>query len=339
MKLVETLLVRDEVDVIDAHLAFHLAAGVDFVLAFDHESSDGTTDVLESYARSGVLERIPKSGPLREIDWRTELARMAAVDHEASWVVNADADQFWWSVHGSLRRALERVPSSYGLVRSFDRAFVPRPDDGRHFAERMTTRLAAQAPLNLPSSAYRPLPRVLHRGDPGIRVSRGSHTVSNSDLRLFPPTSEIEVLHFPWRSAAQMARKAAAMDRAFARGPRQPAEYHAAARRAALSGGGDAHYSAMVVDNPTLAHGLEAGCLAEDTRVRDALRSLADVSPLPPPGGLSFGSRPPGVVTLSDAASDRLRRRLEGALNVEAELVRLQRRLDVVGARLGATQS
>ena len=54
MKLVMTLLVRDEADIVDAQIAFHLAAGVDFVIATDNRSEDGTTDVLERYEQMGV---------------------------------------------------------------------------------------------------------------------------------------------------------------------------------------------------------------------------------------------------------------------------------------------
>ena len=52
MKLVQTLVVRDEVDIIDAQISYHLGAGVDFVLAPDHDSHDGTTN--EAFYGSSV---------------------------------------------------------------------------------------------------------------------------------------------------------------------------------------------------------------------------------------------------------------------------------------------
>jgi hypothetical protein len=53
MRLVMTLVVRDEADIVEAQIAYHLNAGVDFVIAIDHRSVDGTTDILESYRRDG----------------------------------------------------------------------------------------------------------------------------------------------------------------------------------------------------------------------------------------------------------------------------------------------
>lgn len=43
MRAVMTLVARNEADIVDAQLAFHLHAGVDFVIATDHRSDDGTT--------------------------------------------------------------------------------------------------------------------------------------------------------------------------------------------------------------------------------------------------------------------------------------------------------
>ena len=49
--IVVTVLARDEADVIDAQVAFHLNAGADFVIATDNSSRDGTTEILERYTR------------------------------------------------------------------------------------------------------------------------------------------------------------------------------------------------------------------------------------------------------------------------------------------------
>ena len=54
MKLVMTLLARDEADVVDAQIAFHLHAGVDFVVATDNRSTTATTEIFERYEREGV---------------------------------------------------------------------------------------------------------------------------------------------------------------------------------------------------------------------------------------------------------------------------------------------
>ena len=56
MKLVMTLLARDEADIVDAQIAFHLHAGVDFVDRDRQPSHDGTTEILERYERAGRLQ-------------------------------------------------------------------------------------------------------------------------------------------------------------------------------------------------------------------------------------------------------------------------------------------
>ena len=61
MRLVLTVLARDEADIIDAQVSFHLNAGVDFVIATDNASDDGTTEVLESYERAAFASD-PRTG-------------------------------------------------------------------------------------------------------------------------------------------------------------------------------------------------------------------------------------------------------------------------------------
>ena len=134
-RLVMTLLVRDEADVVDAQIAFHLHAGVDFVVATDNRSSDGTTAILERYERAGVLQLLRESrDDMRQEEWVTRMARLAATDFGADWVLNADADEFWWPRGGSLKDVLDTVPERYGAIRGCWRHFLPRPDDGAFFA-------------------------------------------------------------------------------------------------------------------------------------------------------------------------------------------------------------
>ena len=54
-RVVMTLLVRDELDVVRSHLDFHLALGVHSFVVTDHLSRDGTQDVLPECESAEVL--------------------------------------------------------------------------------------------------------------------------------------------------------------------------------------------------------------------------------------------------------------------------------------------
>jgi hypothetical protein len=335
MKLVMTLLVRDEVDVVEAHLAFHLNTGVDFVVATDHESLDGTTDILERYVREGYVRRIPEQGPMQEVAWRTRMARLAVAEHGADWVINADADQFWWPRGGDLRDVVAAVPGRFGAIRAVDRVFVPRPPDGRHFAERMTHRLSARAPINAPASTYRPLARVIHRGHPGVVVSLGNHSISGAPLETLEHWHPIEVLHFPWRSPEQMARKARHFVQA---GPRHSTGYHTRAYRAVTEERFEAHFAELAVTDDELGRGYGEGVIVADTRVRDVLRTLCGATELREEGTayrLEPGrSWPAPQVTAVDAAYAA-----EAAVLRDAEAVRSRRLLDDLEQRVRSLEA
>ena len=135
------------------------------------------------------------------------MARLAAEEYGAHWVINTDADEFWWPRGGSLKEVLGAVPQQYGVVQGFWRSFVPRPDDGQPFAERMTARLTQHAPINDPTSFYRPVVKVAHRADPHVTVARGNHALADSSFRTLSTWHPIEVLHFPLRSQLQWMRR------------------------------------------------------------------------------------------------------------------------------------
>jgi hypothetical protein len=322
MKLVMTLLARDEADIVDAWLAFHLNAGVDFVVATDNRSSDGTTQILESYAREGHVRVIHEPGDdLRQDEWVTRMARLAATEHGADWVINSDADEFWWPRGASLRDMLAAVPPRYGTVGAFLRMFVPRPAAEGSFAERMTVRFSALAPINDPASLYKPIRKVIHRGHPEIRVTRGNHALIDSPFAPLRGWYPVEAFHFPLRSPEQCAHKAELQGTAFEKHiVRAPTAYHANMFEALKSGTIDEYYASLVVRDDEVELGVEAGRLVVDTRLRDALRQLdAQAEPLAFP-----------LPTLVEDATYAV----EAAVLGEADVVRLQRRLDTLERRL-----
>src|SRR5271165_4558821 len=102
MKLVMTLVVRNEADVVEANLDYHLAQGVDFVIVTDHDSSDETLELLRPYEQAGVVEVLREEGEAyHQSVWVTRMARLALSRHGADWVINNDADEFWWPLSGS----------------------------------------------------------------------------------------------------------------------------------------------------------------------------------------------------------------------------------------------
>ena len=317
MKLVLTLLARDEADVIDDHLRFHLNAGVDFVIATDNLSQDGTTEILESYARDGHLHLISEDSKyLRQAEWTTRMARLAATDYGADWVIHSDADEFWWPRGESLKDVLESIPARYGIVRALLRHFVPRPDGGSPFFERMTVRMSAQAPINDPRSLFRPNLKVVHRGDPNVNVSIGTQRLIDSPLAPLRGWYPIEFLHFPVRSLEQCERKYAHQ----LTGPGQtPSPYYDRVRTLLEEGRIADFYESLVVDDDALERGRRHGSLVIDTRLRDALHMLHEDEPLTFP-------RP----TVVDEAAYAV----DVASLGEADVVRLQRRLDTLEQRL-----
>jgi hypothetical protein len=283
MKVVLTLLVRDEADIVEATLLHHLELGVAHVVATDHRSTDGTTEILRRFEADGVLTLVREdSDQLHQSDWVTRMARLAATELRADWVMHADADELWWPRDGSLADVVEAVPERYGALRGLWRNFVPRPDDGRSFSERMTLRRRPASELTDPFHAQ---VKVVHRAHPDVVVTQGNHDALGPPLPLVREWLPFEILHFPLRSPAQARRKFQVARDAGLRSPGTSVPQHTDMAARALEMQGDsAFYDAMVVDDEAVRRGLESGELTRDTRVRDRLRALVGGSEPPDPG-------------------------------------------------------
>jgi len=141
MVIAETLVVRGDVDLLDDHLAFQRAAGVDVVYVAGAAVAD----------REGV--RV-----VAEAD-RTMLARLAA-EEGADWVLHAEPNEFWWPRGESLSDVLAPIPPRYTVVQGLRRELVPIED------ETLPTR---RRPV--PDSGGTASLRPIHRAVTSVRVA------------------------------------------------------------------------------------------------------------------------------------------------------------------------
>ena len=178
MKLVMTLLLRDEEDIVRENLDFHLAQGVDRVIVTDNGSEDATVEILREYEAQGAVRLLLEpADDYSQGRWVTRMARLAAAEG-ADWVINNDADEFWWPRSGTLASTFEGLGDEVGIVVAHRTNFAPRPEDGRRFWERMTARERESLnPLGKPLP-----PKVAHRAHREITVVQGNHRVEGPDL-------------------------------------------------------------------------------------------------------------------------------------------------------------
>jgi Glycosyl transferase family 2 len=278
MRIAMTLVVRDEADIVETWLRYHLARGVDVVIATDHRSVDGTSDILHDHARDGRVVVIREEGDvLRQAEWVTRMARLAAAEHGAGWVIPSDADELWWPRAGTFADILGSVPGRVGVVRGLMRHFVLRPGDGP-FHERMTVRARPTADLTSP---YHAQVKIAHRGAPDAEVTVGNHDVTGTGLRLVREWFPFEVLHFPIRDERQLEAK-------FLRRATSPDGQHIVRALDLLARGDrDVLLAEATVRDRELEDGLRNGSLVQDVRLRDALRALDADGRLPPPPPLT----------------------------------------------------
>ncbi len=277
MKLVLTVLARNEEDIIRPFLEYHLNRGVDFVIATDNLSEDGTRDILEEYRKYGKLHYIyePADNYSQGV-WVTRMARLAATEHAADWIINSDADEFWWPEHEiDLKHVLRDVPPSISALSVQRTNFPPRQCRGdRSILSCMTAReIRSTNPLGHPLP-----PKVCHRAHPRIVVEQGNHHVSADEVEIdIRATDEISIFHFPMRSPQQFKRKIEEGGAAYERSDLPPTigrTWRELYRRHREKRDIDAYFEHHVLEGEGFEQALASGEVVEDRRLCEFMRSL-----------------------------------------------------------------
>jgi hypothetical protein len=274
MKLIMTLLVRNEAETIRANLEYHLAQGVDFVIVTDHGSQDGTSEILREYERIGVAKVIRDEEEGHHQSNRvTRMAEIARLGHGASWVIHNDADEFWWPLVGNLRDVFSSLPARFGQIEVRRRNFRPLPDVEGSFHSRLIYREANS--LNLLGHTLEP--KVAHRAHPDVVVAPGNHSIRGAHMPAVPVGEVLEIFHFPMRTYEQFERKVLQIGHGYEQlHDRSPLVGQEQLGLLALHRAGElrAYYDGLVLDREALERGLRIGTLVVDRRLRDFMREL-----------------------------------------------------------------
>ena len=94
-RLVMTILVKDEADIIEANIRTHASLGVDAFVIMDNSSTDGTRDILIRLQKEFEIVIIDEVGEYNQAKWMKSLAKIAKKRLKADWVISNDADEFW----------------------------------------------------------------------------------------------------------------------------------------------------------------------------------------------------------------------------------------------------
>jgi hypothetical protein len=275
MKLVMTLLVRDEQDALRANIEFHRAQGVEFFIITDNKSEDSTPAIAKEYEQAGLAHYIFEGDDdYNQSAWVTRMAKLAATEYGADWVINNDADEFWWPVRGDLRSTFAGVAEPANILVAPRHDFVPLVDEQGLFFHDMVYR--KKVSLN---TIGKPLPpKVAHRADPDVLVAQGNHW---AELSADEVTIDglIDIFHFPIRSYAQFTNKIIKGGQAYERNTTQNAQagktwktlYEEYKKNGLID-----FYRKQSLSAGQIEKGLRKGELIADRRLSDYLLELED---------------------------------------------------------------
>ncbi len=205
-RLIMTLLVKNEAALLEGNILFHKAMGVDAFIITDNNSTDSTPDIIQKYVDKGwVVESIKEHGTdYRQKKWVDRMIMKARYSHSADWVINADADEMWYSPVGNLKAEMRGDKS---VLRCRVVNMYPTPDC-ELWQRREAVRPLAQgveydlSPYNIFTKySY----KVAHSVIGYIKISMGNHKVTMLPKR--QRDSEIVIFHYNILSGKQFVAK------------------------------------------------------------------------------------------------------------------------------------
>ena len=285
-KLIMTLLVKDEADIIEDNILFHKAMGVDGIIVTNNNSSDNTREILEKYKKEGIILEIidePNSTYMQE-EFVDRMILIAKNKYKADWVINADADEFWYSNCENLKKSItkeQKRNSRINVIYAYQKNFSPIEDkedfiSSPYFIQRCLSK-AERELFNIPDNHYYVrenttlFPKVIHTTRNYKQIAPGNHDVSMKK-RETTNTSNITIYHYHVRNYKHFERKTITGGKSLLHHPNKNIGTHWRKWYQEYINGNlkNLYNSLFDLDQKELL--LEQGVIAKDTTVKNVLK-------------------------------------------------------------------
>jgi len=114
--LTMTILIKNEIDIIEKNIRYHAKKGVDSFVIMDNNSTDGSRELLDELKKEFEITIIDEKGVYNQAKWMTKLSNIAKEKYNPKWLIPNDADEFWYS-----EKSLKEVLPNKGAVLTVDR--------------------------------------------------------------------------------------------------------------------------------------------------------------------------------------------------------------------------
>jgi Glycosyl transferase family 2 len=202
MKIVAISVVRNEADILESFVRYHLQLAGHLLLV-DHCSEDGSRWLLEQLKNEGLPLTVQHddSAVNSQNVRMTMLMRKAFAEYGADWVLPLDGDEFLVA-EGDLKEILANVPGGMFPLVPW-RTYVPSGNEaGFDVLSAITDARAEETPLYCKIA----VPRTCDWQRVIMQI--GSHGVEITDGKpAYHPCPQLRLAHFPVRSERQLRAK------------------------------------------------------------------------------------------------------------------------------------
>lgn len=188
LKVVATVLAKNEADIIKEQIEHHLNQGVFKIIFTDNNSSDNTKEIASKYKEVEIIEE--SENDHNQSKWVTRMAE-EAIKFNPDWIIHLDADEFWCNIMSLKNFDCEVV--------GCQRMYMHPPQKWEFDFKSM------QHYLDMDHIPFPQECKIAHRPIEGIVIEHGNHGVVGNYKR--EHTTQVSRHHYPIRSYDQLLEK------------------------------------------------------------------------------------------------------------------------------------